>query len=84
MQDFHLLDLPSQAIAVQHLLKGQSPEEKVAWLAAHGRVALVPTRIPGTRPTYSFESHIGMQCHFFIDGDEIVFIGDHTTYTAKE
>jgi hypothetical protein len=25
-----------------------------------------------------------MECLFFIDGDEFVFIGDHTTYTAGE
>jgi hypothetical protein len=80
---FHLLDLPSQAIAVQRLLKGRSAEEKLEWLATHGTLSRVPIP-PGLKPTYRFVSSIGMECLFFIDGDEFVFIGDHTTYTVKE
>jgi hypothetical protein len=81
---FHLLDLPSQALAVQRLLKGCTVEEKLAWLAEHGELSRIPIAIPNARPIYSFVSSIGMECGFFIDGDEFVFIGDHTTYTARE
>jgi hypothetical protein len=80
---FHLLDLPSQAIAVQRLLKGLTAEEKLAWLEAHAALSRVPIP-PNFNPTYRFVSFIGMECLFFIDGDEFVFIGDHTTYTVKE
>ncbi len=80
---FHLLDLPSQALAVQRLLKGQKGEEKLAWLAKAGKLTQVLVSIPNARPTYRFVSSIGMECVFFIDGDQFVFIGDHTTYTAK-
>jgi hypothetical protein len=81
---FHLLDLSSQALAVQRLLTGIATEEKLAWLAARGELTRVPTSIPNARPTYRFVSSIGMACLFFIDGDEFVFIGDNTTYTARE
>jgi hypothetical protein len=81
---FHLLDLPSQALAVQRLLKGRPAEEKLAWLASRGEVSPVPVSVPNAQPTYRFVSSIGMECLFFVDGDEFVFIGDHTTYTAKE
>jgi hypothetical protein len=81
---FHLLDLPSQALAVQRLLKGCSAEERLAWLAAHGELARIPIPIPNCQPTYRFVSFIGMECVFFLAGDEFVFVGDHTTYTAKE
>jgi hypothetical protein len=80
---FHLLDLPSQAVAVQHLLSGRPAAEKLAWLGEHGRLAPIETRVPGGRPVYHFESVIGLGCAFFIDGNEFVFIGDHTTYTVK-
>lgn len=81
---FHLLDLSSQALAVQRLLSGRPAEEKLEWLAVHGKLERVPIRIPDARPTYRFVSFIGMECLFFLDGDQFVFLGDHTTYTAKE
>ncbi len=77
---FCLLDLPSQALAVQQLLSGRTEAEKLAWLKAHGR--LVPVAVPN-RPVYRFESSIGLACVFFVDGEEFVFFGDHTTYTVK-
>ena len=80
---FHLLDLWSQGLAVQRLLAGRRADEKLAWLAAHGVLSRTHTPVPNARPTYRFVSYIGMECLFFIDGDEFVFIGDHTTYTAR-
>lgn len=38
---FHLLDLTSQATAVQRLLSRQSEAEKLAWLGAHGRLVSI-------------------------------------------
>lgn len=81
---FQLLDLPSQANAVQRLLQGCAAEEKLAWVAARGELTRIPISIPNARPTYRFVSTIGMECIFFIDGDEFVFLGDHTTYTVRE
>lgn len=81
---FHLLDLPSQAIAVQRLLQGRPAEAKLAWVAARGELTRIPIPIPNARPTFRFVSTIGMECMFFIDNDEFVFVGDHTTYTVGE
>jgi hypothetical protein len=81
---FHLLDLRSQAVAVQRVLAGRTAEEKLAWLAEQGTVTLIPISIPGFRPTYRYVSPIGMECVFFLSGDEFVFVGDHTTYVARE
>ena len=81
---FHLLDLPSQAIAVQRLLSDRAEDQKLAWLAAHGALVPIETRIPGERSVYRFESALGLECLFFVEGDEFVFIGDHTTYTVKD
>jgi hypothetical protein len=82
-EDFHLLDLPSQATAVQRLLRGNTAEHKLEWLAVRGDLSRVAVTIPNARPTYRFVSSIGMECLFFIDEDEFVFIGDHTTYTGQ-
>jgi hypothetical protein len=80
---FYLLDLPSQALAVQRLLSGRSEEVKLSWLGAHGSLTPVETRVSGARTVYRFESLLGLSCAFFIDGDEFVFLGDHTTYTVS-
>jgi hypothetical protein len=80
---FALLDLPSQTIAVQRLLKGRAEVEKLAWLAARGELSQVAT-LPNERPIYRFVSTVGMECSFFIAGDKFVFMGDNTTFTAKE
>jgi hypothetical protein len=79
---FVLLDLVSQAVAVQQLLKGLTPEEKLRWLERHGTVSLV-SELPGFPKTYLFESRTGIQSGFFIDEDDFVFLGDHTTFTVK-
>lgn len=81
---FTLLDLPSQALAVQNLLRGKSGEEKIAWLMAHGTITPKPKMLENERQTYFFRSSIGRECWFFIDGDEFVFIDHHTTYTVRK
>lgn len=81
---FHLLDLPSQALAVQRILSGKSEGEKLTWLAGHGRLNLVYARFAGARAVYRFESMLGLSSLFFIDSDRFVFIGDHTTYTIRD
>lgn len=79
---FHLLDLASQAEAVQALLVGRPLDEKVAWFETHGKLSALPSKTPRSKQVYSFESNIGLQCLFFIDSDDLVFIGDHTTWVA--
>ena len=76
---FHLLDLASQAQAVQALLVGRPLDEKVAWFNAHGKLSSLPPPLAGARQVYSFESSIGMRCLFFIDNDDLVIVGDNTT-----
>lgn len=81
---FTLLDMPSQAVAVQNLLRGKSEEEKLAWLMAHGTMTRKRKQFASERQTYFFRSSLGLECAFFIQGDEFVFIGPHTTYTVRE
>ena len=81
---FHLIDLASQALAVQRRLAGVAPSDKLAWLAERGTLTPVPSRIQPTPQVYAFESPVGRECLFFLNGDEFVFIGDNTTWTAKE
>ncbi len=81
--DFHLIDLVSQAREVQSLLRGASAESKIEWLAARGSVEPVP-KLRGFPQTYSFESPENIRCAFFFNGDEFVFVGDHTTFTVTD
>jgi len=82
-EDFHLLDLISQAGAVQKLLDGKTDSEKLAWLATRGRLEPV-ILTPDGRQTYRFESCIGREAAFFFDTGEFVFCDDHTTFTVSK
>jgi hypothetical protein len=81
---FHLLDLSSQAAAVQRLLWGRTAQEKLEWVASYGELTRIPITVPNASPTYRFVSNVGLECVFFLDGDRFVFIGDHTTYTVDD
>jgi hypothetical protein len=81
---FHLIDLVSQVTAVQSLLCGRSAEEKIEWLSSHGSITPKPKTRPDERQCFWFESPTRATCCFFLDGDEFVFIGDHTTFTASD
>lgn len=61
--DFHLLDLASQAYAVQKLLQGRPTEAKLAGLAEHGDLSLQHHggRFPDS---YLFRSHVGLETLF--------------------
>lgn len=78
-----LIDLPSQALAVQRLLAGRPEGEWLSWLAGRGRLTTVESRGLGDRPVYLFETALGLSCAFFIIGGEFVFMGDNTVYTVK-
>ena len=81
---FHLIDLVSQAAAVQSLLRGRSAEEKIEWLSAHGSIKPKTKTRPDERQCFWFESPTKASCCFFLDDDEFVFIGDHTTFTVSD
>jgi hypothetical protein len=81
---FHLIDLISQAGAVQSLLRGKSSEEKIEWLSAHGSIIPKPKTQQDERQCFWFESPIKVNCCFFLDDDEFVFIGDCTTFKVSD
>jgi hypothetical protein len=82
--NFHLIDLVSQALAVQSLLRGMSAEEKLAWLSSRGTLTPVPKIQTDYPQSFWFETTTGLSCAFFLDGDEFVFIGDHSTLTVSD
>jgi hypothetical protein len=57
---FHLIDMASQAGAVQELLTGLSQQEKMEWIAAHCSLEFVSSPVPGCRDVYRFVSHLGL------------------------
>src|SRR5688572_22974044 len=79
---FHLVDLASQAEAVQAHVAGRTLMEKVAWLEARGTLVPFDSKLGGAAQVYSFESRVGIRCGFFIDGDRLVFFGDNTTWSV--
>ena len=82
-QNFHLIDLISQAGALQRLLAGKTDSEKLSWLAARGKLEPV-IMTPDGRQTYHFESVTKQEAAFFFDAGELVFVGDHTTFTVSD
>ena len=80
---FHLIDLSSQATAVQRHLSGLLVAEKLAWLADRGTLTLA-IALPGVRDTFRFKSTIGLDCLFFFIDEKFVFVGDHWTYVVDD
>ena len=81
---FHLVDLRSQAASVQSLLRGRPAAAKLEWLASHGSLTSMPKEFPDERQSFWFETSLGVRCAFFFDGDELVIVGDHTTFTDQD
>jgi hypothetical protein len=81
--DLHIIDLVSQAGAVRKRLVGKTDSEKLSWLAARGKLKPVVV-FPNGRQTYRFESPTGQEAAFFLDAGELVFVGDHTTFTVSD
>ena len=80
---FHIIDLVSQAGTVRKRLVGKTDSEKLAWIAAHGR--LEPVLINGGgKQFYRFEAPIGQEAAFFFDAGELIFVGDHTTFPVSD
>jgi hypothetical protein len=84
LRDFHLIDLASQAYAVEQVLQGRRVDQKLAWLAERGELSLVYAAEGRFPDTYSFRSRLGFEVAFFLHEDRIVFIGDNTTWVAPE
>lgn len=80
---FHLVDLISQGRAVERHLAGLPTKEKLEWLSTRGKLAAKAKEYSFEEQSYSFESSTGRLCHFFFEGDRLVFIGDHTTFVAS-
>jgi hypothetical protein len=75
--DFHLVDLASQADAVQHLLNGKSATEKLTWRSSHGKISRMEKKMPEWPDTYFFESATGVTCGFVVQGNVFRILGDH-------
>jgi hypothetical protein len=81
MSDFRIVDLASQAAAVQRHLIGKTLDEKIAWLGERGRVGVVSSFAPSSATplivTYCFESAVNLRCVFAFLGDQMVIAGDN-------
>lgn len=79
--EFHLIDLASQARAVERHLRGRPAADKLAWLRDRGEVTLIRKADARRFPdSYSFRSRLGLEVVFFFRDDQFVFIGDNTTW----
>jgi hypothetical protein len=75
--NFHLLDLLSQAAAVKQLLNGKTANEKLSWLSTHGKLSQMERRLPEWPDTYLFKSRTGAECFLILQGDILRFVGDN-------
>ena len=81
---FQLIDLVSQATAVRNLLAGNTDSEKLGWLSGHGKLDILARKYPHEKQSYRFTSVLGREAVFFFDAGELVFVGDHTSFTVDE
>ncbi|QNN21740.1 PH domain-containing protein [Planctomycetales bacterium ZRK34] len=79
---FPILDLKSQAPAIERKLVGLTTSEKLTWLAQRGTV--VPAETNRHPDVHIFESRLGFRCVFRIKGDKFVFFGDNATFVMED
>jgi hypothetical protein len=75
--NFHLLDLLSQAAAVKQLLNGKTANEKPSWLSTHDKLSQMEKRLPEWPDTYLFKSRTGAESFLILQGDILRFVGDN-------
>ena len=77
---FRLVDLVSQRHAVRLLLAECAQEQKLLWLAQYGEISEIPSLDSEGAIAYRFESRVGLVASFFFGDDDIVFLGEHSTF----
>jgi hypothetical protein len=79
--NFIVVNLASQADAVARHVQGWSKEQILVWLSRQGDLERFAD-IYG-REIFRFRSRVGFEVGFYLDGDEFLFLGDHTTWKPK-
>ena len=74
-EEFHLIDLVSQAVAVENLLHEKSESEKLDWLSLNGKVSQMEKKFAEWPNTYIFVSKTGLQCAFIFKDGGFYFVG---------
>jgi phage-related protein len=80
--NFQLIDLASQAGAVQKLLEGKTETEIVAWISQQGQIEPIPKTNPEYKQVYRFTSQLAIEALFFFHDGKLAFISDHTAFTV--
>lgn len=81
ISSFILIDLISQAAALQKYAACWSKEELIVWLKAQGRLK-VDTDMFGNE-IFHFESAVGFRASFYMQGTRFTFLGDHTFFQVQ-
>jgi hypothetical protein len=81
ISSFILIDLISQAAALQEYAAGWSKEVLILWLKDQGRLEEY-TDLYG-KEIFAFESPVGFPATFYLQGTRFTFLGDHTFFQPK-
>lgn len=79
ISSFLLIDLISQAAALQQYIQGWSKEEVTAWMKEQGTLKEF-NDIFGNE-MFSFESPAGLSAGFYLRENRFIFLGDHTFFS---
>jgi hypothetical protein len=79
ISSFILIDLISQAAALQQYIRDWSKEELIAWMKEQG--TLKPFNDIFGNEIFSFESPVGFSATFYIQEKRFIFLGDHTFFS---
>jgi len=79
--NFVIINLASQAYAVARFVEGWSKEQIIDWLRRQGELNGF-TDING-KEYFNFKSKFGFEINFYLNEDEFLFLGDHTTWRPK-
>ena len=81
---FVVVDLISQASAIEKQLAGRSDVEIISWLECKGQIEKLKKQLPQEKQLFRFNSYLGMEAIFFVNNGQFFFIGDHSVFRPKE
>ena len=80
---FQIIDLISQAIAIEEHLAGKSDREIINWLQERGRIQKLAKQTLQEKQLFRFYSYLGIEATFFLDRGKFFFIGDHYIFRSQ-
>lgn len=81
--NFQLIDLRSQAYAVEQLFVGKSETAILEWLKTKGKLEEREQLSSKFTKVFQFSSLFNFEAVFWLENSKFIFIGEHNTFNGQ-